>query len=160
MRLLPFALVLVLVGCTDDGIPVPAQADDPAPVAIEADPAAPADTAVTAFFARFQAAVRRGEESAVEAMINFPVEGLGADRDAFRATYYPMLFADGAFRDRLLAASPRALEADGEGGYTFQALVTGCDDGDDGTDCESAAVYTFRRDAEGRWRVADVHLAG
>ena len=166
MRLFLLAFVLLLTACADDDIPMPAPAADPAPGPIEDTTAVTVepDTSVTAFFAHFQAAVREGQGDVVESMIDFPVPGLGdegAARDVFLYTYYPSLFTEGDFRDRLLAASPRALEPDGEGGYTFQALVTSdCGDEGEPMDCESAAIYTFRRNAEGYWRIADINLAG
>lgn len=161
MRIVLFAFVLFAAACSSEETPVLApegesgQTRDTTTAVVDVA----ADTSITAFFGRFQAAVRTNDGDAVEAMVDFPIAGLGdADQDIFLYTYYPTLFTDGDFRNRLLAASPRALEAQDDGSYRFMAVVNGCE-GEE-TDCESAAIYTFRRDAEGRWRIADIGLAG
>ena len=126
----------------------------------EASPAENED--ITAFFARFKSTVRANDAEAVANMAEFPFEMGGLERDAFLTEFYPSILGEGGFRDRLLAGSPAALRDEGDGRYSFSALVTGCGDVEmEGEfDCESAAVFYFGRNAEGHWRLVDVMLAG
>jgi hypothetical protein len=95
-------------------------------------------------------------------MTHFPLAGVELDRKAFANAFYPANLREGAFRDALLAATPSDLEASGDGGYTYQALVTYDEEGEavEGGGYESAILFTFRPDGSGSWQLAEVWFAG
>lgn len=155
MRLLVLPLVLLAACAAEPEAPAEAP---PAPEPAAAPAAdAPPDTSITAFFSRFQAAVRQNDAAAVADLMVFPLEYANLGRAQFLDETYPVVLSEGAFRTRLLAASPAALEAQGDG-YAYQTVVDFCE-GEE-TACESSAVFRFGRDAQGRWRVVDLLLAG
>lgn len=113
-----------------------------------------------AFFARFKSTVRANDAEAVANMAEFPFELSGIDRDQFLSEYYPTVFGDGEFRDRLLAGSPAALTDEGDGRFSFAAHVSDCGDTEEATDCESSVIFYFGQNAEGHWRLVDMMFAG
>ena len=116
---------------------------------------------IAAFFARFKSTVRANDAEAVANMAEFPFELGGMTREQFLDDYYASTFGEGDFRERLLAGSPAALRDEGDGRFSFSALVTwDCGDLAEEFDCESAAVFYFGRNAEGHWRLVDMMFAG
>lgn len=157
-------VALIAVGC---GSGADAPVDDSSMVADdESTQAANADTPtgdnedVAAFFARFKSTVRANDAEAVANMAEFPFELGGMSREQFLSDYYPTTLGDGDFRNRLLAASPAALSDEGDGRFSFAALVSDCGEMEEEVDCESAAVFYFARNDQGHWRLVDMTFAG
>ncbi|MDX1439092.1 MAG: hypothetical protein R3284_04235 [Rubricoccaceae bacterium] len=155
------SVLLLLVACADENV----DSTDPAIITETGETssvpsvAEPESETVEAFFARFKSTVRANDVEAVANMASFPFELGGATREGFIADYYPWVLGEGDYRARLLAGSPGALRDEGDGRFSFTALVSDCVDAD--VDCgESAAVFYFGQDEEGHWRLVDMMLAG
>ena len=160
-----FLVASIAVGC-GTGLDEPAGnsavvLDDADSPAVNAEAPAGETEDIAAFFARFKSTVRANDAEAVANMAEFPFEMDGITREQFLSEYYTSTFGEGEFRESLLAGSPAALRDDGDGRYSFSALVAwDCGDLEEEFDCESAAVFYFGRNGEGHWRLVDMMFAG
>lgn len=165
LRVIVVVLVSVIAaGCGSGADTLPENAgtiDDVSTTAVDAGTEGVEDEDVAAFFARFKSTVRANDAEAVANMAQFPFEMGGMTRDEFLTDNYASTLGEGDFRNRLLAGSPAALTDEGDGRYSFSALVTeDCGDLAEEFDCESAVVFYFGQNTEGHWRLVDMMFAG